>query len=469
MEYTSKNEILENFQTEKKFFGFITSKHLTLIGTVCLFFFMLNALPFETKINQGLALLVCAALLWLTEAMHISITALLIPVAAIFLGIFDVKTAMSGFSHPIIYLFFGGFVLAAAIHTQGIDKLIAHKLLVLSRGKFGVACFMLFFVTAALSMWISNTATTTIMLPLALGLLTQLDRKTHMKTYVFVLLGIGYSANIGGIGTVLGSPPNAIAAAQAGISFTEWLKFGLVAVALMLPTMLLTLYLIYKPDLSMQFKVEKNTNLKLDNAAKLTLFIFVATAVCWIKSKDISAMLGGIKSLDTVIALSSAVLLSALGLVKWSDIQKTTEWSVLILFGGGLTLSKVLSTTGTSAFLANQMSTLLGGTDMAIFMLAIIAFVVLLTNFASNTASATLLVPIFASIAEAFGMPVVMVCALIGIAANCAFMLPIGTPPNAIIYGSGYVKQSQMMKAGLVINLASTFIIYLIAHMLWSF
>ena len=466
MEYTAQTESLNK---KNSFLKHITSKHLTLIGTACLFMFMLNYLPFDTSINQGLALLVCAALLWLTEAMHISITALLIPVVAIFLGIFDVKTAMSGFSSPIIYLFFGGFVLAAAIHTQGIDKLIAQKLLVLSKGKFGVACFMLFFATAGLSMWISNTATTTIMLPLALGLLTQLDSKIHMKTYVFVLLGIGYSANIGGIGTVLGSPPNAIAAAQAGISFTEWLEFGLVAVALMLPTMLLTLYLLYKPDLSMQFKVDHSSKNKLTNAGELTLVIFVGTAICWIQSKDLSAMLGGIKSFDSVIALTSVVLLSALGLVKWKDIQSTTEWSVLILFGGGITLSKVLSTTGTSAFLAEQMSIWLGGAQMAMFVFAIIAFVVILTNFASNTASATLLVPIFASIAEAFGMPVVMVCALIGIAANCAFMLPIGTPPNAIIYGSGYVKQSQMMKAGLVINLASTFIIYFIAHLLWNF
>ncbi len=443
-------------------------KFTSLAGTACLFYLMLNFLPFEPQINQGLALLTCAALLWLTETIHISITALLIPIVAIFLGLLDTKQALSGFSHPTIYLFFGGFVLAAAIHTQGIDKLIAHKLLYLARGQLKTACFLLFFATAALSMWISNTATTTIMLPLALGLLSQLDKTKHMKTYVFVLLGIGYSANIGGIGTILGSPPNAVAAAHAGISFNEWLEFGLITVSLMLPAMLMCLYLFFKPDLSLQYEVAPSEE-QLSSSAKLTLLIFFLTALCWVNSKSISNYLGGIQKFDTIIALTSAILLNALGLVNWKKIQQTTEWGVLVLFGGGITLSTILAKTGTSAFLAHNMAEAFGSSSTALFMLAVIFFVIILTEFASNTASATLLVPIFASIAEALGLPVIMVCAIIGVSANCAFMLPVGTPPNAIIYGSGYIKQSQMMKAGLLVNIAATLILYFLAHMLWNF
>jgi solute carrier family 13 (sodium-dependent dicarboxylate transporter), member 2/3/5 len=445
----------------------INPKHISLIGTIALFFAMINYLPFTQPINQGLALLVCAALLWLTEAVHLSITALMIPVVSVFLGIFESKDALSGFSHPIIYLFFGGFVLAAAIHSQGIDKLIAQNLLSFSRGRLHIACFMLFGVTAFLSMWISNTATTTIMIPLALGLLSQLDRQKYLKTYVFVLLGVGYSANIGGIGTMLGSPPNAIAAAQANISFKEWLSFGIPTVLLMMPTMLASLYMLFKPELFFICHVSKNKE-PLTLKAKATIAIFVLTAFCWIESKDLAAMLGGVKYFDTIIALCAVLILSALGLVKWSEIQQTTEWSVLILFGGGITLSKVLSVTGTSAFLAHQLSDALGGAEIALFLFTLLCFVVLLTNFASNTASATLLVPIFASIGAAFGISEFITCALIGVAANCAFMLPVGTPPNAIVYGSGYIKQGEMVRAGLFINIAAIFILFGLAKFLWN-
>jgi sodium-dependent dicarboxylate transporter 2/3/5 len=464
MEQISKtDEIIENNNLK----SFICLTKTTLIGTIILFYVLINYLPFATEINQGLALLACAAILWLTEAVHISITALMIPIAAVFLGILDTNSALSGFAHPTIYLFFGGFALAAAIHSQGIDKFISEKLLYLARGQLKYACILLFFATAALSMWISNTATTTIMLPLALGLLSQIDKEKNLSTYVFVLLGIGYSANIGGIGTVLGSPPNAIAASQAGISFTEWLEFGLIAVALMLPAMLISLYLIFKPDLSVTYQY-KHENQKLSASAKLTVLIFVITALCWIQSKQISAALGGIAKFDTIIALTSAITLNALGLVSWKKIQQTTEWSVLILFGGGITLSGILAKSGTSAFLANAMTSTFGSTSVSLFVLALILFVIILTEFASNTASATLLVPIFASVAESLGVSTVMMCAIIGIAANCAFMLPVGTPPNAIVYGSGYIKQSNMIKAGIIINILATIIIYGIAETLWS-
>ncbi|GIU24301.1 DASS family sodium-coupled anion symporter [Shewanella schlegeliana] len=442
-------------------------KLVILAADILLLFCMYNFLPFEQGVNTGLSLLVFAAILWLTEAIHISVTAILIPILAVLFGVFETQAAMSHFANPIIYLFFGGFVLAAALNHQGIDKVIAQKVLGASKGRLSVACLMLFGITAGLSMWISNTATTAMMLPLALGILHQIDIKKHKSTYLFMLLGIAYSANIGGIGTLVGSPPNAIAAAQVGLSFADWLEFGLVTVAIMLPMMLIALYMYLKPDLSMicEVKTEKHS---LTFQAQLTLLIFITTVCCWIFSKPISQALGGIAKFDTIVALSAVVLLAGLGLVNWKKIETTTDWGVLILFGGGLTLSAVLKATGTSVFLAHWITDIFGNTHMALFTFAVIAFVVMLTEFASNTASAALLVPVFAAIAEALGLSPVMLSVLIGIAASCAFMLPVATPPNAIVYGSGYIKQSEMMKAGVIINFISMVVLYIIAHTFWE-
>nr|WP_227006750.1 DASS family sodium-coupled anion symporter [Shewanella donghaensis] len=439
-----------------------------LIGNIVLFALLYNFLPFEQGINTGLSILVFAAILWLTEAIHISVTAILIPILAVFFGVFDTATAMGNFANPIIYLFFGGFVLAAALNHQGIDRLIAQKVLQLSKGKLSIACILLFLVTAVLSMWISNTATAAMMLPLALGILHQLDFKEHKKTYLFVLLGIAYSANIGGIGTLVGSPPNAIAAAQVGLSFSDWLEFGLITVAIMLPSMLIALYLFLKPDLSTVCEI-KADNVKMTVSAKLTLVVFLATVCCWIFSKPLAQALGGISKFDTIVALGAVVVLASLKLVDWKKIESTTDWGVLILFGGGLTLSAILKATGTSVFLAHFVTDIFGNAHMALFILAVIAFVVMLTEFASNTASAALLVPVFAAIAEPLGLSPVMISVVIGIAASCAFMLPVATPPNAIVFGSGYIKQSEMMRAGLIINFISMFVLFLITNFFWGF
>ncbi|MCZ4339591.1 SLC13 family permease [Shewanella colwelliana] len=443
------------------------NKLLILFANIGLFFLLYNFLPFESGVNTGLSILIFAAILWLTEAIHISVTAILIPIMGVLLGVFETKTAMSNFANPIIYLFFGGFVLAAALNHQGIDRRIAHKVLTASKGKLSIACMMLFGITALLSMWISNTATAAMMLPLALGILQQLDIKEHRNTYLFMLLGIAYSANIGGIGTLVGSPPNAIAAAQVGLSFADWLEFGLITVALMLPAMLIALYLYLKPNLNVVCTFPQNKE-QLGMTGKLTLMIFIATVGCWIFSKPISAALGGIAQFDTIVALGAVVLLAGLGLVQWKKIEKTTDWGVLILFGGGLTLSAILKTTGTSVFLAHWVTDIFGNTHMALFTFAVIFFVVMLTEFASNTASAALLVPVFAAIAEALGLSPIMLSVLIGIAASCAFMLPVATPPNAIVYGSGFIKQSEMMRAGVIINFISMLVLYIIAHLFWT-
>ncbi|AXY00888.1 DASS family sodium-coupled anion symporter [Vibrio alfacsensis] len=445
---------------------FFTRNSLILVFNIMLFVLLFNTLPFEPKVVTGLCILVFVAILWLTEAIHVSITALLIPLLAVFLGVFNTQTALNNFSNSIIFLFLGGFALAAALHKQKLDRAIADKVLLIAGGKMSVAVFMLFGVSAALSMWISNTATTAMMLPLVLGVMSKLDAEKNHRTFLFVLLGIAYSASIGGIATLVGSPPNAIAAAEVGLGFTDWMKLGLPISLILLPIAVLVLYTVTKPDLSHTFELSHKP-VEWTNGKMVTLAIFLLTVTLWIFSKPINAMLGGFAKFDTLVAIGAILLLGASRAVEWKDIEKTTDWGVLILFGGGICLSNVLKVTGTSVFLAHGLTGFLEQAGVFLTILAVVAFVVFLTEFASNTASAALLVPVFATIAEALGLSPVILSALIAIAASCAFMLPVATPPNAIVFGTGHIQQKEMMRIGVILNIACIGALTLFAWLFW--
>ncbi len=445
---------------------FLNRNSMIIIADIFLFALMYFTLPFEPQVVLGLSMLVFVAILWLTEALHVTVTAILVPIMAVLFGVFNTQTALNNFANSIIFLFLGGFALAAAMHRQGLDKVIADKVLIFAKGKMSVAVFMLFGVTAGLSMWISNTATTAMMLPLVLGVLSKVNSESGHKTYVFVLLGIAYSASIGGIATVVGSPPNAIAAAEVGLSFTEWISFGLPTALIMMPLMIAILYFVLKPDLNGQFELNAEP-VDWDKGKVVTLAIFAATVFCWIFSKPINAMLGGYAKFDTIVALCAIVAVSFARVVHWKDIEKTADWGVLLLFGGGICLSNVLKATGTSVFLANELSDMISHLGFFFIVAVIAIFVVFLTEFASNTASAALLIPVFATVAEAFGMSPVVLSVLIAVSASCAFMLPVATPPNAIVFGSGHVKQSEMMRVGIILNIACIIALSFIAMTFW--
>ena len=443
-----------------------TRNSMILIGNFMLFALLLNTLPFESQVNTGLSILVFVAVLWLTEAIHVSITALLVPLLAVLFGVFNTPAALANFSNPIIFLFLGGFALAAALNKQELDKAIADKVLLIAKGKMSVAVFMLFGVSAGLSMWISNTATTAMMLPLVLGIMNKVDQSEDRNTYVFVLIGIAYCASIGGIATLVGSPPNAIAAAEVGLSFTEWMALGLPISMILLPIAMLILYVMTKPKLNHKFELD-HAPVEWTNSKKITLSIFLLTVTLWIFGKPINAMIGGFSKFDSLVAIGAIVLLCASRAVEWKDVEKTTDWGVLILFGGGICLSNILKATGTSVFLAHSISGFLETAGVLLTILTVVAFVVFLTEFASNTASAALLVPVFATIAEALGMSPVILSALIAVAASCAFMLPVATPPNAIIFGSGHIKLKEMMRIGMVLNLVCILVLTLFAWIFW--
>ncbi|AKD38693.1 CitT protein [Pasteurella multocida subsp. multocida OH4807] len=440
---------------------------------IVVFFVLLKALPFDPKANKGLALLVFIAVLWLTEALHVTVTALLVPILAISLGLVATKSALAEFANPTIFLFFGGFALATALHIQKLDRMIANKIMALAKGNLFLASIYLFSITAFLSMWMSNTATAAMMLPLAMGVLSQMDRETNHNTYVFILLGIAYSANIGGMGTVVGSPPNAIVASQLNLTFSDWLAYGLPVMLILMPIMIGTLYLVFKPRLNVRFE-KTFDKVEMNKQRIITLVIFITIALCWVFSSKINPLVSNlfglekkIASFDSVIALFAAAVICITGVATWKQIQENTDWGVLMLFGGGLTLSAVLKDSGASKVLADGIVFLIDGGHFYLIGLIVAAFIIFLTEFTSNTASAALLVPIFISIAQSLGMPELGLALIIGLGASCAFMLPVATPPNAIVFGTGDIKQSEMIKAGVVLNIICIFVIATIGYYFW--
>ncbi|HJF28874.1 DASS family sodium-coupled anion symporter [Acinetobacter bohemicus] len=434
-----------------------------------------NILPYDENANKGLALLIFIGILWLTEALHITITALLVPVLAVLLGMpmasgeelvpITTQAALATFADPVIFLFFGGFALATALHIQKLDKKIAMWIISLSGGHLGVSVLAIFIVTALLSMWISNTATAAMMLPLALGLLAHLDVQHERKTFVFILLGIAYSASIGGLGTMVGSPPNAIAAKALDYDFADWMKIGLPMMLIILPAMLVSLYLVLRPKLNhkVQFITE---DIPWTGTRIATMILFLCTATAWIFSKKLTENFG-ISQPDTWIAILAACMVVILGTATWKQISENTDWGVLYLFGGGLTLSAVLKDSGSSLVLGQTLANAFGDASPLLIIFVVATFIIFLTEFTSNTASAALLVPVFAAIAAQMGMPKEILVIVIGIGASCAFMLPVATPPNAIVFGTGHIQQSEMMKVGFVLNIMCIFLISLFIY--WFF
>ena len=424
-----------------------------------------NILPFDINANKGLAMLFFIGALWLTEALHVTITAILVVVIGALIGIpeFDAEIGLQSFANPTIYLFFGGFALAAALHVQQLDRKIALKILSMSGGKLGTAVFLIFGVTAFLSMWISNTATAAMMLPLALGILTQVDREKDRGTFVFVLLGIAYSASLGGLGTIVGSPPNAIAAKALDIAFVDWMKFGIPIMLVLLPLLLGAMYLVLKPNLNRTVVINQAEPIVWNKPRILTIIVFIVTALSWILSKKIGEALN-ITDTDAIIALTAAAAVVSLGLVSWKQVSDNTDWGVLMLFGGGIALSNILKISGASLVLGQSVANALSAAPIIIIVIAVSAFIIFLTEFASNTASAALLVPVFAAIAEQMGLPNEVLVLIIGIGASCAFMLPVATPPNAIVFGTGLIRQSEMIRTGIVLNIIATFVVGLWAY-----
>lgn len=434
-------------------------RRLGLVAGSILAAVLAGTLPAEPDTGAGLALLVLIGLLWLTEALPLTFTALMVPVLGVALGLSGVDGALAGFAHPVVALFLGGFALAAALGVHGIDRWLAQKLLLLAGGRALPAALLLSLTTALLSMWISNTATTAMLLPIALGMSAPMAEQ-YPRYRVFLLLALAWSANVGGMATLVGSPPNAIAAAALDWSFNQWLAAGLPVFLVLFPLALLILYGICRPEANLP-RVDVNDRVAFPDStgARLTLAIFLLTVALWVFGAPLARMLAIEKGFDTWVAVLAIVLLGASGCVSWKAVEQHANWGVLLLFGGGITLSTLLQSSGASGWLAEGISSLLPHGQTWLVYLILGAFVIFLTEMASNTASAALLVPLLMPVGAAVGADPVAVALLVAFGASCAFMLPVATPPNAMVYGSGFVPQKTMIRAGVVLNLIAAVVL----------
>ena len=442
---------------------FALSKKIIIIAIGVLFSGFISFLFFEDMLLQKgfFILLVCAGL-WMTEIIPLAVTALLVPVFAYFLKVLDAGAAMSPFSSTIIYLFMGGFTLAALLQKHGIDRWLANAVIGITKGRVWYSVIGFFGVTSFLSMWMSNTATTAMMIPIAVALVG----KEYPKMRTMLILGTAYAANIGGNGTMVGSPPNGIAVSALDIDFFQWFVVGFPTMIVLFPFVIVSLWFVIRPESDISLNRVESDSFEWTAQAKGTVALFAFTVFCWIFSRQINSMLD-LKNFDRMIAILITALAPMLGLISWKDLEKKIGWGILLLFGGGLCLSKVLTETGTTKFLAESLFLSISGSPSWVVIIACITVMIFLTEISSNTGSAAIFIPIMIALSDQFSDSVTFALVFgVGLAANCAFMLPVATPPNAIVYGTGYIQQKFMIRAGIILNVISIVIVFLMVSLL---
>jgi sodium-dependent dicarboxylate transporter 2/3/5 len=441
-----------------------------------------------------LAVMAWMATWWLTETIDIAATALL-PIAVFpLVGILPIGRATAPYGSDLIFLFMGGFILALSMQRWGLDRRIALFTLriVGSKPASVIGGFML--VTAGLSMWVSNTATAAMMLPIALSVVSltggpaeNTDSTPRDPNFALsLMLGIAYAASIGGIATIIGSPPNGIVVQfvelQYGreISFAEWMLIGgpVALVFLPLAWVLITWVLYPIRITSLEggqelFESEFRKLGPLKRGESVTMMVFFCTALLWITRPLLAKLtLGPGDGWHPFAGLSDAgiAILAAMALfvipgaprtftMNWQTAAKL-PWGILILFGGGLSLAAAVQANGVAEFLGAQ-ATFLRGMPAIVLVLAVTTGVIFLTELTSNTATTATMVPILAGLAPGLGLGPEMLIIPATIAASCAFMMPVATPPNAIVFGSGLITIPQMARAGFWLNIIGVAIVTL--------
>lgn len=417
----------------------------------------------EAKINSALAILVFAASLWMSEAIPLSMTALLIPVMAVLLKIASPVDAFSEFANPVIYLFMGGFVLAGALSAHSLDMLLAHKLMLLAKGNFYKSAILLMLATSLIACWVSNTSTAAMMIPLALGMLAIADSKKSTSEAKFLLLGIAYAANIGGIVTMIASPPNAIGATILKLSFSEWISYGIPIFLISFPIMVFVLTLYFKPDRKILIPTVSLPGKKSKDRTAL-IVIFGITVLLWVLEGVLAPRLGVPSGFSSLVAILSMLMLFIFNVMTYDQILASIRWDILLLFGGGLTLGFLVESTGLGSILIGGVMSLSEQIPLILFLWLIIIGSIIMTEFMSNTASAALILPLLYTLAvESQINPMILVLPAT-IAASYGFMMPVGTPPNAMVFSTGFVPQKDMMKAGLGLNIIFSVVLTLLFY-----
>ena len=424
------------------------------------------------------------AIWWMTEALPIAVTSLLPLVFFPVLGINEIRDAAAPYANPLVFLFMGGFMIALAMQRWGLHRRLALNIIRLigARPLPIIAGFML--ASAFLSMWVSNTATAMMILPIGLSIIELAQRQKttgHENNFALVLLlAIAYSCSVGGMSTLVGTPPNALFAGYmietygVEIAFVDWMMLGLALLAIALPLIFFVLTrLVYPvrlaeiPGGSAYIEKELSQLGPMTRPERMVAVVFVLTALLWITRPLLDDVISGLS--DPGIAIGCALLLFVLPVdikrgafvLNW-DWARRLPWGVLILFGGGLSLAAAINDTGLAAWLGGKVE-LLAGWPIFGVTAVVVAVIIMLTELTSNLATTAAFLPIVASIAVGIGQDPLLLAVPATLAASCAFMLPVATPPNAIIYGSNRVTIPQMARAGLVLNILFIVVITLVS------
>ena len=451
--------------------------------------------PFEGLSDQGHAVLATTlwiAVWWVVEVIPIAATALLTIVLFPLTGGMELATTTASFGHRYVFLYLGGFLIAIGIEKWNLHRRIALTIIAFIGSDIRKIILGFMIATAFLSMWISNTATSVMMLPIGLAIIKQLKDNPDTnedENLIFgkaLMLGIAYSASIGGIATLIGTPPNLVLAGIIEstygyeITFLEWFQFGL-PVALLL----LIFCWYYLTRIAYKFKqVDFPGGLKEIQRLKSNLgnisseerrvgFVFVLAALCWIsRSFILQPLFPGID--DSIIAILFGITLFIIPsknnkepLLNWKD-TLNLPWGIILLFGGGMALAKAFDESGLALWLGNLM-TEFGGFPFFILLLLLITAVNFLTEITSNLATTAMLLPVLAPLALEVGVHPFGLMVGAAVAASCAYMLPVATPPNAVVFGSGYLRIPDMVSKGIVLNLFSILVISIMVYFLLPF
>ena len=463
-------------------------------------FFTLQAIgPSETIPTEAFSILsatIWIALWWVFEVVPISVTALLPIILFPLSGGLDLSTTTASYGHKYVFLYMGGFMIAIAIEKWNLHKRIALNIISFVGTNIHRIILGFMLATAFLSMWISNTATSVMMLPIGISIVKQLLDNPLTKaneTEVFgkmLMLAIAYSASIGGIATLIGTPPNLVLAGvisevyQVEITFLQWFLFGfpISIILLFIGWIFLTrfafkLEMIEFPGGTAEINRMKKELGSISYEEKVVGLIFGLTAFCWItRSYLLKSLLPALD--DTIIAIIFSILLFVINtkkkegkLLNWEEAVKM-PWGIIILFGGGMALAKGFEVSGLALWIGSQM-TLISGLSLILIVIVIITSVNFLTEITSNLATTAMLLPVLAPIALQLDVHPYMLMVAAATAASCAFMLPVATPPNAVVFGSGYLRIPDMIRTGIFMNIISivllTLMVYFVLPVLWDF
>ncbi|MFH0830953.1 MAG: SLC13 family permease [Parcubacteria group bacterium] len=441
------------------------TKRIVALVFAAIAFGVVTTLPVDLPQEQlnVLAVVVVAAILWFSEALPLFVTSLIVPVLLGLTTKLSAAQLYQPFFDPVVALFFGSFVMAAALEKHRLDQRVAAVVFRRFGSNPRYLLLGLMISVAIIGMWLSNTATVAFLLPVFLYVIrtNSLERRAPRYTKA-LLLGLAFATAFDGLATIIGTPPNAIAVrylAQTGIdiNFFDWMVFGVPTMLVMVPLAWLGLMAVFPPEIK-RLKVNVPKLGPWSRAQKQTVAILLLVMGLWLTQP--------LHGLDTTaIAIMGVVALFVGGLLQPKDLARIS-WPTLILFGGGLVLGEAMFSTGVTDLIANGLTLLVGAQSEAIMLIGLLVFAVLLTTFGSNTAMAAILVPIVVSFAATTGAAVAPLVIGVTMALSVDVISPIGTPPNAMVHGTGHLRVSDFIRAGLLISILGIAVVFVVVSLL---